>query len=213
MKVVLRIFLYIIFAPIIGLFLLIKKYGNKAYKLEKGTVIVANHYSDWDAFLIYLLYGFKNKLYFFTADRVKKNLFTKIFCAAFNCLYVSNDPVKNISLLKNSIKLLKDGGIIVIFPEGAINDTKSGFFMFNDSFAFLAKKANANILPLFIYPYIRPFKKNLVYIGDVFNKEKVNSYDDMIILSMAVQARIMDYSVFIEEERNKKKNKKEKTSN
>lgn len=193
--------------PIIGLFLLIKKYGNTKYKLENNTIIVANHYSDYDPFLIYLLYGFKHKLYFFTSERVKKNFWTRIFCSAFNCLYVSLDPTQNIKLLKDSIKILKEGGIIVIFPEGVINDRKNGFIMFHESFAFLAKRAGSKILPLYMYPYIRPFKRNIVYIGDVMDEEKIKSLDDVTTISMVAQSRIMDYSCTIDEILEKKKKK------
>jgi 1-phosphatidylinositol phosphodiesterase len=214
MKTFFRVVLYILLLPFIGFFLLLKKYGNTKYKLEGTTIIVANHYSDWDSFIIYMLYGFKHKLYFFTSERVKHNFWTKLFCLPFNCLYVYVDPIKNIKLFKESIKLLKEeNAIIVIFPEGAINDKKDGFMMFHESFAFIAKKANSKILPLYIYPSGKFLMPSDVFIGNILTPDEINKLDDPITISMVVQSRIMDYSCEVDDMKKELENNKKHCKN
>ena len=55
MRVVMRYITICIFLFFAWPYFLYKKYGNTAYKLEKRTIIVANHYSTFDPFFIYLI--------------------------------------------------------------------------------------------------------------------------------------------------------------
>ena len=142
----------------------------------------------------------KKDLYFITNVGVKKNPFTRIFCYAFNCLYVDgDDPFKNLGVLKESISLLKKGKIIAIFPEGVIRPCKNGFLEFNRGFAFLAKKAKSTIYPIYLYPVVFPFKRSQIYIGDPILFETIKEKSDLEI-SMMVQAIVMDLSLQAEKD-------------
>lgn len=175
-------------------------HGKKTANFSKNSLIVANHYSNLDPFLIYLFCKKKKDLYFITNVGVKKNPFTRIFCYAFNCLYVDgDDPFKNLGVLKESISLLKKGKIIVIFPEGVIRPCKNGFLEFNRGFAFLAKKAKSTIYPIYLYPVVFPFKRSQIYIGDPILFETIKEKSDLEI-SMMVQAIVMDLSLQAEKD-------------
>ena len=196
-KKILRVF-------IVGLFLLFtwplflyKVLGNKSYKLKENTIIIANHYSNYDPFFIYL-YFFKYHINFVTIIDVKKKIFTRFITWLFDCLYVNYHGI-NLSFFKESIKILKNNGIICIFPEGEINPSKYGFFEFYESYLHIAKKANSSILPIYIYPELKFFKKSTLYIGENITVEELNKYDDYIKLNIHIQTLIFDYYLKTEE--------------
>ena len=108
MKSILRIIFIPIFYLIFWPFIFFKKYGEKDVDFLDNSLVIANHYSNLDPFLLYLLIKKKKRIYFVTNAGVKKHFFTRLFCYFFNCLYVEEDnPIKNIPTLKKSINVLK----------------------------------------------------------------------------------------------------------
>ena len=172
-------------------FFLYRKYGNKDYKLENRTIIICNHYSTFDAFFIYLVYG-KKKIYFVTITETKKRYLSRFVTWLFDCLFIEFEGV-NLGFFKQAISILNNDGIICIFPEGVINPRKYGFFDFKCSYIYFARKTNAKILPLFLYPELKAFKRSKLYIGDVINVEDYAQYD-MEGASTFIQSKIMEYS-------------------
>lgn len=192
MKKLLRGFCVGLFLLFAWPFFLYKKYGNVNYKLEGATVIVSNHYANLDAFFIYLIFH-KRKICFVTNTDTKKKLSTRFITWLFDCLYLDYEGV-NLEFIKSCISVLKNGGVICIYPEGVVNPRKYGFFDFKGSFIFMARKASAKILPLYIYPTGSAFKKSKVYIGEEILPEEYNKYKDIDVAAMMVQSRVMEYS-------------------
>lgn len=192
MKIVTRYILLGFFIIFTWPFFLYKKYGNTKYKLQNRTIIVSNHYSNFDPFFIYLIYG-RKKIYFVTIADVKKRSITKFIAWLFDCLYVDYAKV-NLQFFKNCIEILNNDGIICIFPEGVINPSKQGFFDFKNSFVYLAKKTNASVLPLYIYPELTLFKKSKIYIGEQITAQKLSQFDNLDAASTYVQNKIVEYS-------------------
>ena len=193
LKKILRVFLVGIYLFFAWPFFLYKVFGNRKYKLTGNTIIIANHYSNFDPFFIYLYY-FKYHIRFVTIIDVKKKILPRFIAWLFDCFYVTYDGI-NLSFMKKAIKHLKNNGILCIFPEGEINPTKYGFFEFYESYIRLAKKCDSSILPLYIYPVLKPFKKSKLYIGDIILTDEINSYKDNISLNMHIQSLIMNYSL------------------
>lgn len=193
MKRVLRLFIVGVFLLFAWPFFLYKVYGNKNYKLEGRTIIIANHYSNLDPLFIYLKF-FKYHIHFVTTLDVKKNLLTRFVTWLFDCIYVNYNG-SNLKFFKDAMKILNNDGILCIFPEGEINPTKFGFFEFYASYIRIAKKTNASILPLYVYPEVKFFKKSKIYVGDIVGIDEVNSYDDEERFNMHMQSLIMTYSL------------------
>ena len=204
MKRIVRFLVYGLFFLFFWPFFVYSKRGQKPEKKITSTIIVANHYSDFDPFFIFLIYGFKNKLRFVTYEGVKKNPFTHLLCWAFDCIYVSNDVAKDVSSVRESIKALSKGDNIVIFPEGVINPTKNGFFEFSRSFCFMSRVTNADVIPHFIYPRVGLFKKTYVYIGQKITSKEIKNIGDDEIAATKILSKVMDYRQSIEGEINEK---------
>lgn len=189
---------------VVGLFMLFcwpffmyKKYGDIKYKLKDKTVIICNHYSTFDGFFIYLALRGK-KINFVTIAETKKKLLSRFVTWLFDCYYIEENSV-NLTFFKNCISALNSGGVICIFPEGAVNPRKFGFFDFQNSFAYFAKKTNSRILPVYLYPELSAFKRSKIYIGQEISAEDCarKSIFDIAIIAMS---RVMEYSLTFQTE-------------
>ncbi len=194
MKKILRGIVVTIALIFIWPWVMFKKYGNTNYKLTGKTVVISNHYATLDAFLIYLAFP-KSKIRFVTIADTQKNIVTRFITWLFDCLYIDYNTA-NLSFFKQCIQILNDGGILCIYPEGVINPLKYGLFNFEGSFMYFAKKTGAKILPLYVYPELKFFKKSIVYVGDEVTKEEYSQFATSQDAILDIRMRIAEYASF-----------------
>ena len=109
-------------------------------------IIVANHSSVFDGFL--LLSSIKSRITFLSvAYLFKKNVYGYIL-RVVGAIPVQRDG-SDITALKKSLKVLTQGGILGIFPEGRIKNEKNNFSA-KAGAAYLAVKKVVPILPIAI---------------------------------------------------------------
>jgi len=112
------------FVPIFWVFLRIK-YGfhTKEYKLEKGSnLILFNHPTAYDPFMVSV--AFKKPIYFMATDDIFS---VKVISPIIRYLVApipKSKSFRDIQAVKDTIKIVKEGGIISLSPEG--NRTYSG---------------------------------------------------------------------------------------
>ncbi len=179
-------------------FFLYKKHGNIDYTVQGRTIIISNHYSNFDAFFIYWMYGRNKKIHFVTIAETKKKLWSRFITWLFDCLYIESTTA-NVAFFRKCIHILNDDGIICIFPEGFVNHRRYGFLDFKASYVFLARKTQAVILPLYIYPQLSLFKKSLIYIGTPFETQDYSHIADRDAASMHIQSHVMDCAAIIDQ--------------
>lgn len=165
--------------------------GNKNYKLKENTLIIANHYSKFDPLFIQMMF-FRRPIHFITSIDMKKGLYTKFVGWVFNAIYL--DFKNAYANFKDSIDHLKQGAIICIFPEGQVNKTKYGIRDFKTAYLTMAKNAESTILPIYIYPQLKLFKKNHIFIGDEINYDKLEIYRDKQEANEYIQSEILSYA-------------------
>lgn len=204
MKKILRLALSYLFLLLLWPFFLYKRYGNKDYRVTGRTIIISNHYSNFDAFFIYLMYGRNKKIHFVTIAETKKKLWSRFVTWLFDCVYIDSQTA-NVSFFKTCIRILKDDGIICIFPEGYVNHRRYGFLDFKASYVFFARKTQAVILPLYIYPRVSSFKKSLIYVGTPLEPKDYSHLTDLDVASMHIQSRVMEYAGIIDQVLEEKK--------
>ena len=173
-------------------FFLYKRYGRKDYRLEGRTIIAANHHSTFDPFFIYMIYR-KKRIHFITIKETKEKLLSRLAVWLFDCIFIDQNS-NHVIFFRQCMRVLKDDGVICIFPEGFVNPRRGSFLSFKPSFILLAKHAKAKILPIYIYPELFFFKKTKVYIGDVIPPEEIAQYEDNEVACAYVQSKILDYS-------------------
>jgi len=189
MKNILRIILVTLFiVPFFPLFLY-RTYGNKRYRLTGNTIIVCNHYSNFDPLFIQMKF-YTKKIRFIALKGTKRKIHLRFITWLFDCIYVDQDKI-DVNFFKTSIQSLSSGKVICIFPEGVVNPRKFGLFDFKQSYLRLAKKTGAKILPLYLYPELKWFKRSKLYIGDELIFDYHNRDSD--IINTQVMSILMDY--------------------
>ena len=141
--------------------------GNNTVESNKAYIVASNHRNNLDPLLVIITFN-KRKIHYIA----KKELFeNKILKFILDRTYViSLDRNKNdLGALKESLKVLKDGEILGIFPQGirvsSIEDdtSKAGIGMF-------AMRTNTSVIPVSIVAEnnYKPFSKIKIIYHDLY---------------------------------------------
>ncbi|MGP1488501.1 MAG: lysophospholipid acyltransferase family protein [Peptoanaerobacter stomatis] len=145
--------------------------GNNTVESNKAYIVASNHRNNLDPLLVIITFN-KRKIHYIA----KKELFeNKILKFILDRTYViSLDRNKNdLGALKESLKVLKDGEILGIFPQGtrvsSIEDdtSKAGIGMF-------AMRTNTPVIPVSIVAEnnYKPFSKIKIIYHDLYTVPK-----------------------------------------
>ena len=123
-------------------------YGARIEGLEnvpkKGPVIFCgNHRSYLDPPL--MVVTAKRDMKFLAKEELYKNKFLAFLGWAFEAIPVKRDE-KDVAAIKESLKVLKRGDCIALFPEGTRNGLKKGEKV-KDGVAFFAVRSGAKVVP------------------------------------------------------------------
>lgn len=150
----------------------VKKVGEENIPKQGAYIMCANHVSNWDPPI--LVACTKRKMYIMAKAELFKNNFIKWL--ARKCLVF---PVKrgkmDIESIKFSLKVLKDGEILTIFPEGTRNGMEKNKKAQNGA-AFMALRTGAPVIPVGIQGKMKPFHKVKLNYGKPldFSKDQTN---------------------------------------
>ena len=150
---------------IIPIFYILKPfryYGNK--KLPNGrAVLVCNHYTLFD--LIYPGALTWEGLHFLSK---KENQDVPVLGAVMRNVKAlsANRDGKDVRVLLDSLKCLKNDDKLVIFPEGTRNKTDAEMLPFHHGAAMMAIMAQAPIIPIVIYKKPKWFRMAHILVGD-----------------------------------------------
>lgn len=120
--------------------------GSKNLPKSGPFIVVANHSSVFDGFI--LAASIKPKITFMVATYLFKINFYRYILQGVDAIPVQRDG-SDISALKKSIKALKQGGILGIFPEGRMKKEEDSTSV-KAGAAYLATKINVPIVPIAI---------------------------------------------------------------
>ena len=138
-------------------------HGTKYVGLDNipktGPVILAgNHTGNTDALL--MLGGPKRIVHMMAKKELFKTKFTNAFFKSMACISVDRS-IHDENAKSEAIKVLNDGGLIGIFPEGTVNKTNDIIMPFKYGAVSFAKKTNAYIVPFSITVSYSIFKRNI----------------------------------------------------
>ena len=153
---------------------------DKAIKTEAGALVISNHVTTLDPFLVSLL--FKEPVYHMMSKDILMHRFTgKIIQYLVNPIPKEKSKSTDITAIKNCLKVAKENGIINIFVEG--NRTLSGELCFVDES--IVKLAKLLKKPLYIINieggyHSDPRWSNTIRKGKVtVRRRKVIEYDEI----------------------------------
>ena len=96
---------------------------------------------------------------FMAKDELSKNPFFAFLGVVFDGIYVKRDS-KDVTALKTTLKALKEGESIALFPEG----TRNGWEKVKGGAAFFALRTGVRVIPVGISGGLKAFQKvKLVY--------------------------------------------------
>ncbi len=158
-------FFQIICAPFIRFFFPTKFVNKK--KIPKGACIIAsNHTSNMDA--INLAVHTWEKKHYLAKKQLFKNKVVGFFARKWGGIPIDRET-NDINAIKTSLKVLKNGKKLVIFPEGTrLNNENMEMGEVKQGVAMFAIKARVPIVPMFIAKKPKVWRRNRVVVGDAF---------------------------------------------
>lgn len=139
-----------------------KVIGKDNIPLEGPVIYCANHRSYLDPQLVVITA--RRHVRFLAKDELGKNPLFDHLGKLFGAIRVKRDS-KDITAIKETLKTLKSGEAIALFPEGTRNGLDKGEKV-KEGAAFFALRTGAKVLPIGISGGERPFKKAFVKYGE-----------------------------------------------
>ena len=115
----------------------------------------------------------KRHVRFLAKEELRKNPFLAFLGVVFGGIYVKRDS-KDVTALKTTLKALKNGESIALFPEGTRNGIEKGEKV-KEGAAFFAVRTGAKVIPVGISGGEKQFKKMTIKYGkplDYSNRSK-----------------------------------------
>ena len=133
----------------------------------------------------------KRHVRFLAKEELRKNPLFAFLGVVFDGIYVKRDS-KDVSALKTTLKALKDGESIALFPEGTRNGMEKGEKA-KDGAAFFAVRTGAKVIPVGISGGEKPFKKMYIKYGEPLDFSK-RSKDELDQVTDEIMEKIIELS-------------------
>ena len=174
MKAFLRVIIEFIFKIYYIIVHRMKVEGRENIPMDEPVIFCANHKSFLDPPLIKITA--KRNMYFLAKIELAKNPILKFLGWVFEVMYVKNDE-KDINAIKGSLKHLKKGDCIALFPEGTRNGLAKGEKV-RDGAAFFAIRGGAKVIPIGISGKMKPFTKLTIRYGKPLDYSSYKKAED-----------------------------------
>ena len=140
--------------------------AKKEFKnLKNGAILVSNHTRIFDYYVILYKLFFK-VVHTFVADVVYKIHGLSLLNSAFENIKIFRNGVPNHEAINEAAFLLRKQKVILIFPEGKLEDKKGQLEKFSNTASYLSMKENKKIFPFYIDGNYGFFKRPICFIGE-----------------------------------------------
>ncbi len=145
---------------------------------EGSVIFCANHRSYLDPPL--MIVTAKRDLHFLAKEELAKNLFLRFFEWIFEVIHVKRDD-KDVGAIKESLKTLKKGKCIALFPEGTRNGIEKGEKL-KDGVAFFTVRSGAKVVPCGIKGGTKENRKVVITYGKPLDFSQYKGSKDKEVL-------------------------------
>ena len=151
------------FANILAhIFYRIKIIGKENIPDEGAYILCGNHLHAFDS--VFLITNTKRKIHFIAKAELFKHWFMRWIEKPFGLIRVDRNKTQDIESMKKSLKVLKDGEILGIFPEGTRNGLAKNVEV-KTGVAYFAVKTGVKVIPVGIKGDFKLFSKVTYNIG------------------------------------------------
>ena len=162
--------------------------GTENIPLEGPVIYCGNHRTYVDPQLIVVTA--KRHVRFLAKDELGKNPLFNALGNLFDVIRVKRDS-KDVTAVKETLKALKHGEAIALFPEGTRNGIEKGEKV-KDGAAFFAVRTGAKVLPIGIKGGDKLFKKTVIKYGKPLDYSEYKGKDKDKEVLDKVTEEIMD---------------------
>lgn len=148
------------------------KYGCQTKFNDRSYLIISNHKSILD--VIPPVFVTDKPVYYMAKKEIFESRIGRWFTNKCECIPVSRDG-NDVRAIMQAMKLLKNGSVVCIFPEGTRNKSEEIFLPFKSGAAALAIKTKTPIIPIVHVRKITLFRRIKFYCGEPF--ELTEFYD------------------------------------
>lgn len=152
----------------------VKIEGREDIPKDGAVIFCGNHRTFLDPPLIVVTA--KREVHFLAKEELYKNPFLAFLGWAFDAIKVKRDA-KDINAVKTSLKYLKKGECIALFPEGTRNGLAKGEKV-KDGAAFFALRTGAKVVPIGISGKTGHFSKVTIKYGKPLDYNKYKNAED-----------------------------------
>lgn len=188
-----------------------KKHGHVENFNDGPYIIVGNHLSVLDVLLAAV--ATDKPIHYMAKKELCVKGISKWFTTKCEAIPVNRDG-NDVRAIMQSMKYLKEGGIVCIFPEGTRNKTKELFLPFRSGATALSIKTHTPIIPMVQVTKIKAFRKQHVLYGEPFEfteyYDKKLTPEDIAVCDEILRQKLEDMYYELKEmlDSKKKKNKK-----
>lgn len=136
--------------------------GTEHIPKEGPLIFCGNHRNYLDPPL--MVVTSKRFVRFMAKEELSHNKFLAFLGVVFDAIYVKRDS-KDVTSIKETLKALKKGECIALFPEGTRNGLKKGTKV-KDGAAFFALRTGAKVIPVGISGGTKLFEKVTIHYGE-----------------------------------------------
>lgn len=151
--------------------------GRENIPMNEPLIFCGNHRTFLDPVLIKITA--KRNCHFLAKEDLYKNKFLAFLGWVFETIPVLRDS-KDINAIKQSLKYLKNGQCIALFPEGTRNGLAKGEKV-KDGAAFFALRTGAKIVPVGISGKTGTFSKAIVRYGKPLDYSNYDKNDEQAL--------------------------------
>ena len=157
----------------------VKVIGKENIPKKGALIFCGNHRNYVDPPLIVVTAG--RFVHFIAKEELRKVPLFAFLGVVFEAIYVKRDA-KDIASIKTSLKYLKNGECIALFPEGTRNGIEKGEKTKN-GVSYFVLNSDAKVVPVGIKGGLKPFQKTIITYGKPmeFEEEKKNKKDKEVM--------------------------------
>ena len=157
----------------------VKIEGKDNVPKDGALIFCGNHRNYLDAPLMVATAG--RHVHFMAKEELKKVKFFAFLAFVFDAIFVKRDA-KDIGAIKTSLKYLKDGACVALFPEGTRNGAEKGEDVKN-GVSYFVLNSNSKVIPVGIKGGLKAFQKTVITYGKPmdFEEERKNRKDKEVM--------------------------------